>query len=44
MIKNKIREAILEGDIPNSRPEAIAYTIKAGEEIGLKVVANSNTN
>jgi len=44
IIKNKIREAILEGDIPNAREEAIAFTIKVGEEIGLKVVANSNTN
>jgi putative nucleotidyltransferase with HDIG domain len=44
IIKNQIREAILEGEIPNSREEAITYTIKKGEEIGLKVVANSNTN
>src|ERR1700744_4678296 len=44
IIKNKIREAILEGEIPNSRPEAIHYTIMKGEEIGLKVVANSITN
>jgi len=40
IIKNQIREAILEGDIPNSREAAIEYTIKKGEEIGLKVVAN----
>ena len=39
IIKNQIREAILEGEIPNARPEAIAYTILKGEEIGLKVVA-----
>jgi poly(A) polymerase len=44
IIKNKIREAILEGEIPNSRNEAIAFTIAKGEEIGLKVVANTNTN
>ncbi|PJJ84088.1 CCA tRNA nucleotidyltransferase [Mucilaginibacter auburnensis] len=44
IIKNQIREAILEGEIPNSRDEAIAFTIKKGEEIGLKVVAGSNTN
>ena len=37
IIKNQIREAILEGDIPNSREAAIAYTIAKGEEIGLKV-------
>ncbi|HWD87894.1 MAG TPA: HD domain-containing protein [Mucilaginibacter sp.] len=40
IIKNQIREAILEGEIPNSREAAIDYTIKKGEEIGLKVVAN----
>src|ERR1700744_3617368 len=39
IIKNQIREAILEGEIPNAREEAIAYTIQKGEEIGLKVVA-----
>ncbi|MFD2873878.1 CCA tRNA nucleotidyltransferase [Mucilaginibacter ximonensis] len=44
IIKNKIREAILEGEIGNAREEAITFTIKVGEEIGLKVVANSNTN
>ncbi|MGN6398079.1 MAG: CCA tRNA nucleotidyltransferase [Mucilaginibacter sp.] len=38
IIKNQIREAILEGEIPNSRDEAIAYTIAKGAEIGLKVV------
>ncbi|MBS1531877.1 MAG: HD domain-containing protein [Bacteroidetes bacterium] len=40
IIKNQIREAILEGEISNSREAAIDYTIKKGEEIGLKVVAN----
>jgi len=38
IIKNQIREAILEGEIPNSREEAMAYTIAKGTEIGLKVV------
>lgn len=38
IIKNQIREAILEGEIPNSRDEAIQYTITKGAEIGLKVV------
>ena len=38
IIKNKIREAILEGEIPNSREAAISFTILKGEEIGLKVV------
>ncbi|HEK22238.1 HD domain-containing protein [Mucilaginibacter sp. 44-25] len=40
IIKNKIREAILEGEIPNDREAAIKYTIEKGKEIGLKVVAN----
>jgi poly(A) polymerase len=38
IIKNQIREAILEGEIPNSREAAIVYTIAKGAEIGLKVV------
>jgi putative nucleotidyltransferase with HDIG domain len=42
IIKNQIREAILEGEIPNSREAAIDFTIKKGEQIGLKVVANIN--
>jgi putative nucleotidyltransferase with HDIG domain len=42
MIKNQIREAILEGDIPNTREAALNFTIQKGEEIGLKVVANTN--
>jgi len=37
VIKNQIREAILEGEIPNDREAAIAYTIIKGQEIGLKV-------
>ena len=39
IIKNQIREAILEGEIPNEREAAITYTIAKGAEIGLKVVA-----
>jgi poly(A) polymerase len=41
IIKNQIREAILEGDIANTREAAIAFTIAKGTEIGLKVVANT---
>ncbi|WP_295674201.1 HD domain-containing protein [uncultured Mucilaginibacter sp.] len=41
IIKNQIREAILEGEIPNEREAAINYTIEKGEEIGLKVVGKS---
>jgi len=40
IIKQQIREAILDGDIPNEREAAINYTIAKGEQIGLKVVAN----
>lgn len=42
IIKNKIREAILEGEIPNEREAAINFTIAKGQEIGLKVVAKTN--
>ncbi|HEY1010554.1 MAG TPA: HD domain-containing protein [Daejeonella sp.] len=35
IIKNQIREAILEGVIKNSREEAIEYMILKGKEIGL---------
>ncbi len=38
IIKNQIREAILEGEIPNEREAAMAFTIAKGQEIGLKVV------
>jgi putative nucleotidyltransferase with HDIG domain len=41
IIKNQIREAILEGEIPNSREAAIEFTIRKGSEIGLKVVAKT---
>lgn len=40
IIKNKIREAILEGEIPNDREAAIKFSIEKGREIGLKVVEN----
>mgnify|MGYP003575717048 CR=1 FL=1 len=36
IIKNKIREAILEGEIKNDRNEALQLMKKIGEEIGLK--------
>lgn len=38
LIKSSIREAILEGEIFNSRPEALKLMIRKGEDIGLKVV------
>ncbi|MBE9585228.1 HD domain-containing protein [Mucilaginibacter sp. JRF] len=41
IIKNQIREAILEGEIPNTREAALEFTIEKGTQIGLKVVAQS---
>jgi putative nucleotidyltransferase with HDIG domain len=35
-LKNAIREAILEGEIPNNREKALEYLILKGEELGLK--------
>ncbi|WP_276363354.1 HD domain-containing protein [Daejeonella sp. H1SJ63] len=35
IIKNQIREAILEGEIKNSRDEAYAYMLEKGKELGL---------
>ncbi len=37
IIKNKIREAILDGEIPNSRDAAIEFTKEKGKQIGLKI-------
>ncbi len=39
IIKNSIRDAILEGEIFNSRTEALKLMIRKGQDIGLKVVA-----
>ncbi|MBB6110753.1 HDIG domain-containing protein [Mucilaginibacter lappiensis] len=44
IIKNQIREAILEGEIPNTREAALNFTITKGLEIGLKVVADTKLN
>ena len=38
VLKNQIREAILEGEIRNSRDEALVYMRKKGIELGLDVV------
>ncbi len=38
ILKNQIREAILEGDIKNTRDEAIEFMIERGKEMGLKVI------
>lgn len=37
-IKSRIKEAILEGEIPNQIEEAIEYMMKLAEELGLKKV------
>lgn len=39
-IKNQIREAILEGEIKNSRDEAIAFMIERAKEMGLTPVSS----
>ena len=43
IIKNQIREAILEGEIKNSRDEALFFMIQKAEELGLRPVKNINT-
>ncbi len=37
IIKNQIREAILDGDIPNNRQEALQLMAKLGADLGLKL-------
>ncbi len=39
IIKNQIREAILEGEIKNTRTEALQLMIDKGRQLGLKLVA-----
>ncbi len=41
LIKSSIRDAILEGEIFNSRPEALKLMVQKGEDIGLKVVVKN---
>ncbi|MFT5724605.1 MAG: poly(A) polymerase, partial [Bacteroidia bacterium] len=36
LIKNALKEAVLEGDIRNNRDEAINFVLRKGEELGLK--------
>lgn len=42
LIKTQIREAILDGEIPNSREKALELMLKKGKELGLKAVDNQN--
>ncbi|MXV53110.1 HD domain-containing protein [Pedobacter sp. HMF7647] len=44
IIKNQIREAILEGDIENSREQAIQFMKEKGEELGLKTQVSVDFN
>ena len=40
IIKNAIREAILEGEIRNDYEEAYTYMLKKGMELGLTCIHN----
>jgi len=40
ILKNQIREAILEGEIQNSREEAFNFMLKKATEIGLRPISN----
>ena len=42
IIKNAIREAILDGDIPNEYEAAYQFMLDKGKEIGLKAYHNKN--
>ncbi|MBP6302601.1 MAG: HD domain-containing protein [Bacteroidia bacterium] len=42
LIKNAIRDAILDGDIPNSRTEALALMKEVGEQNGLLIKTELN--
>jgi poly(A) polymerase len=42
IIKNAIKEAILEGEIPNDYDEAYNYMLKKGRELGLTPVNSGN--
>lgn len=41
IIKNAMREAILEGEIPNSREEALSFILKQGKRLGLSPKTNT---
>ena len=39
VLKNKIKEAILEGTIQNSEEEAFQYMLDTAKELGLETIA-----
>ncbi|HLQ98875.1 MAG TPA: HD domain-containing protein [Sphingobacterium sp.] len=41
LVKKAIREAILEGEIPNAREEAFQYMLKEGKKMGMDVKNNT---
>lgn len=43
LIKNAIREAILEGEIPNAYDQALQFMLNKGREYGLEPVTHSKT-
>jgi tRNA nucleotidyltransferase (CCA-adding enzyme) len=43
IIKEAIKEAILEGEIPNEHKAAYEYMVKKGEELGLITESNEDT-
>ena len=42
VIKSKIKEAILEGEIPNSYDDAKALMLTIGKEMGLEIKESLN--
>lgn len=43
IIKNAIREAILEGEIPNDRQEAYTFMLAEGARLGLRQAVENNS-
>jgi len=44
LIKNAIREAILEGEIPNAYDQALEFMLNKGREFGLEPVTHNKTD
>ena len=41
VLKNKIKEAILEGTIENDKDEAFKFMLNQAKEMGLEAIANN---